>query len=74
MLIRPKLLTLEKGRRIFLFACLGTLFLLIGFEIVRPFEGAKTFDYSDVLASFIGVAAAFLFYRAWLEKKLIFRH
>jgi hypothetical protein len=72
-LIRPKLFTLKRARKFFLFACAGTLFLLIGFEVVRPFEGAKTFDYLDILASFAGAATAFLFYRGWLEKKLIFQ-
>ncbi|MGC2237072.1 MAG: hypothetical protein WA584_12975 [Pyrinomonadaceae bacterium] len=72
VLIRPKLLTLTEARKYFALSCIATLLLLIGFEIIRPFEGAETFDYLDILASFAGVALSFLFYRFRLEKKLIF--
>ena len=72
VLIRPKLLTLTEARKYFTLCCVATLLLLIAFEIERPFRGAETFDWFDILASFTGITGAFLFYRFWLERKLIF--
>ncbi|MET0753729.1 MAG: hypothetical protein ABWZ66_10170 [Pyrinomonadaceae bacterium] len=72
ILIRPKLLTRTEARKYFTLCCIATLLLLIAFEIERPFRGAETFDWLDILASFTGITAAFLFYRVRLEKKLIF--
>ncbi len=74
ILLRPKIFTSGHGTagKFFNLYCAATLLLLIGFEIIRPFEGAQTFDYFDILASLLGVGAAFLLYHLWLKKKLIF--
>ena len=53
--------------------CVGTLLVLIAFEIVRPFKGAQTFDYLDIFASIVGVSLAALSYYFWLRHRLVFR-
>jgi uncharacterized membrane protein YeaQ/YmgE (transglycosylase-associated protein family) len=72
ILIRPRAFTKSQAGRFFGLWCAGTFLLLVGFEIVRPFRGAQTFDYFDILASAMGVAIAFFIYRLWLENRLIF--
>jgi hypothetical protein len=72
IVIRPRAFTRSQAGRFFRLWCAGTLILLVGFEIVRPFGGAQTFDYSDILASVMGVAIAFLIYHVCLANRLMF--
>jgi len=72
ILMKPRAFTRSQAKKLFLLWCAGTILLLIGFEILRPFRGAQTFDYLDLLASIIGVAIGFFIYHFWLERRLIF--
>jgi hypothetical protein len=72
ILIRPGAFTKSVYKRLFPLWCAGTLLALIGFEVVRPFKGAKTFDYWDIAASIAGVLLAVLLYYFWLQNKLVF--
>jgi hypothetical protein len=71
ILMRPRAFTRSVCRRLFNLWSTGTLLLLCLFEVARPFNGAQTFDYLDIIASFAGVILALLFYYFWLEKKLV---
>jgi hypothetical protein len=72
ILLRPKAFSRATYEWLFPAWCLGTLAALCGFEFFRPFRGAQTFDYHDILASFLGVALAALLYYLWLRSALTF--
>ena len=71
ILLRPSAFAKSTYDRLFPLWCLGTLLLLCGFEVFRPFRGAQTFDYYDILASFAGVTLAALFYYLRLRGALV---
>jgi hypothetical protein len=71
ILLRPSVFAKSTYDRLFPVWCLGTLLVLCGFEVFRPLEGAQTFDYFDILASFAGVTLAALFYYLWLRGALV---
>jgi hypothetical protein len=72
ILLRPRVFTKAAYGWLFPLWCLGTLLVLCWFEVAMPFKGAQTFDYFDILASFVGVMLATLFYYRWLQSKLVF--
>ena len=72
ILIRPRAFAKRQAERFFRLWCAGTFLLLVGFEILRPFKGAQTFDYFDILASGAGVVVAFLIYHLYLGQRLVF--